>query len=810
MFVQRQALAADLVERIHRSAVSDAKHHALLVGPRGIGKTHLVSLVYHRIQALPRIQDSLLTAWLHEEEWGIDSFLDLLLRILRALYEEYRDGTLAEHVEALYAIESPHEAQVQAALLLRDYAAGRTLLVIVENLDEVFKGLGDAGQKQFRAYMQEYPFITLLATSQSLFSGVSDRGLPFFGFFRPHHLKAFSLDDAVELLANIAEHEDKEDLAAFIRTPDGRARIRAVHHLAGGNPRVYVILSQFLTRESLDALVEPFMQMLDDLTPYYQARMSWLSAQQRKIVEVLIDNRAPLAVKQIASRCFITPATTSSQLKLLRESGYVESRKVGRESYYELREPLMRFSLEVKKHRADPIRLFIDFLRIWYTRSELQTQLDLLRPDAALERTYILYVLTETSEDSEDPRVAACLRDYEAHFQYMELNDALQVTDELIEIRGASIDWLLKANCLIQMHRFGDALAVSVEYLEAFPKDPALSASQVIALAALDRTEDARGKVDVMIDENPEDPGVWFVAGMFHRVDDNTNGALHAFQKTCDLLPSHSFALAYLALTQSDSGLYEDSLVSLDRYDRSYSPDTDDTTKTTALRARAFALVGTGRYAEGLDILNTPLFASSQENSILGRRAVAALMTSNLESGWDVLENIFPNETPRSLGLAVLVATVGDWADALSILRDSMSGDVSDDLPLTSELPGWSATAAALVVPLLSKAPLHEVTARVRDVFELCDEWHGLAGLSTVVLASLNQTSGVSAERREAWRDAWIDAAAGYDAFAPTLRMLDIAITYQRSNDPRALLELPVEERAILEQVLELSTLSET
>ncbi len=34
-----------LLELATDSARSDAKHHALLVGPRGIGKTHLISLL---------------------------------------------------------------------------------------------------------------------------------------------------------------------------------------------------------------------------------------------------------------------------------------------------------------------------------------------------------------------------------------------------------------------------------------------------------------------------------------------------------------------------------------------------------------------------------------------------------------------------------------------------------------------------------------------------------------------------------------------------------------------------------------------
>jgi hypothetical protein len=40
IFVQREDIAQDLVDRIILSTTTPAKHHALLIGARGIGKTH--------------------------------------------------------------------------------------------------------------------------------------------------------------------------------------------------------------------------------------------------------------------------------------------------------------------------------------------------------------------------------------------------------------------------------------------------------------------------------------------------------------------------------------------------------------------------------------------------------------------------------------------------------------------------------------------------------------------------------------------------------------------------------------------------
>ena len=167
---------------------------------------------------------------------------------------------------------------------------------MVENLDEVFRGLAEEGQQHWRSYLQENPFTTILATSQSLFAGVSLRTSPFYGFFAIEHLQEFTLEDAIALLTRIAHYRGDADLAALLQTPTGRDRVQAVQHLAGNNPRVYVILSQFINYTSLDELVEPVLRTLDDLTPFYQSRMLLLSPQQRKIVDLLCEDRHPVPV----------------------------------------------------------------------------------------------------------------------------------------------------------------------------------------------------------------------------------------------------------------------------------------------------------------------------------------------------------------------------------------------------------------------------------------------------------------------------------------------------------------------------------
>ena len=399
IFVQRHKLVAHLIELVHESCLTKNKHFRLLIGMRGIGKTHTVSLIYYRLKAEASLQDKLLIAWLKEEEWGVSSWLDLLLVIFQALAREYPaeyKTLLQNKVESLYQL-SPDDAGYQAETILKEFVGDQTLLLLAENLDEIFKGLGDIGQKQFRAYLQNNNLITIIATSQSLFSGVIQKESPFYGFFAPIYLDKLTISEATDLLSKIAQFQKDTELETFIQSSTGKERIQAIHHLAGGNHRVYIIFSQFLTRNSLEELVQPVMKTLDKLTPYYQARMQWLSPQQRKIMELLSDIAHALPVKEIAQKCFITHQTASSQLKDLRSKGYVTAESLGRASYYELQEPLMRICLEVKKQRGEPVKLFIDFLRTWYTEKELQERLKIL-PQDCLERVYVNHALAAKAD----------------------------------------------------------------------------------------------------------------------------------------------------------------------------------------------------------------------------------------------------------------------------------------------------------------------------------------------------------------------------------------------------------------------------
>ncbi len=370
IFVQRHQLLRKTVRWCEESMLTGDKHHVLFIGPRGCGKTHLVSMIHDRVSKNPKLTDKMRIAWLGEDT-VFTGLIDLVLEIADELVKAYPDEFAFDYRTNARSL-SPNDAAEQILGEIVNRLGDRSILLIMENLDRAMRGLGDLGQKKWRAFLQEQGRVATVATSQQLFEDVSSRDAAFYGFFEIIHLEPLSVEDARELMEKVARENDKLDLVQFLTTAEGRYRVRALRHLAGGNHRMYVMLSEFLSKESLDGLVECFEELADELTPYFQERVGSLSPQQGRIVQTLCGAEGAMTVKEVAEETFIAERNVSKQLGELKQKGYVRSEKRGKESYYDMAEPLMRLCLEVKKQRGEPLKLVAAFLRVWYSDSSFE------------------------------------------------------------------------------------------------------------------------------------------------------------------------------------------------------------------------------------------------------------------------------------------------------------------------------------------------------------------------------------------------------------------------------------------------------
>jgi len=433
-----------------------------VIGPRGIGKTHLVSLVYKRLTTITGFRNNNRVAFLREDEWGVTSYVDLILRIAESFFADAGELDFKTILRTKIG-SATTPCKEHAEELVFEALGGRSGLLIIENLGRIFDSLQEEGQQKLRSLLQNCGNISILATTPSLFSAVSRQTSPFYGFFQLTYLKPLSVDDAVLFIQKLCAIAGEDRTVGFITTPVGRARIRAVQHIAGGNHRIFVLFYDFLRQTDSESILEPLLKTIDSLTPYYQEQMARLSPQQQKIVGFLCQQRVPVTVKTIAAACFITQQTAASQLKQIRDFKYVRVSRTGRESYYELAEPLLRICVEAKTYREGPLKVLVEFLRFWFSPEELQEHLS-SASHADSDKRYFSAALREyestDGHDHLDPAIAdLCVSLDNPYSSFAQVqSNAL----ELAELAKRAGDWSHYCRGMIRIQRTKEA----IHYLE--------------------------------------------------------------------------------------------------------------------------------------------------------------------------------------------------------------------------------------------------------------------------------------------------------------------------------------------------------
>jgi tetratricopeptide (TPR) repeat protein/DNA-binding transcriptional ArsR family regulator len=806
MFVQREPLLQSIVQDLAAS-VDGVKKFLMLVGARGMGKTHFVSLVYHRLKQQPELKGKLLIAWLREEEYGVNSWLYLIVEILRSLGLE---GVKTEEQIARLANLPIGDAEYLADRILKEVIGDRTLLIITENIDKLLFGLGEKEQWKFRAFLQETNCCSILATTPKISQDTGRKEKPFFGFFTPIHLPIFTHVDAVAMLINIANLSGNSRLVKFLQTAEGQSRVRALHHLAGGNPRVYALFAQLITEETLEALLPAVLEMLDKLTPYYQSRVESLgqSDDQQKIVMYLTRETRAVTVKEITAQCFISSdRTTSNALKKLKDKGYVTSTQRGREVFYEISEVLMRLCLEMKNARSGDLKLCVDFLRIWYRPKERQELLDKLELDGKLEHAE--YFRKSLTDSGLDPILLACQRDLRNSVDDGDADSALNVWRELVAVNHISE---ADDQRIIEMID-GGQLTEAIEAIEALITSEELYLKGLL-LYASKKWQESIEVFDIVVDIQPNKYKAWFQRGQSLYFLGKYTEEIESYDRGLKINPNHYETWNDRGVALDDLGKHQEAMYSYDHaiqinpdqaniwsnrgnslnklgkyeeaitnYDRALQINSDH---ADAWNNRGASLDSLGRYEEAIINYDRALQINSDHASArwsLNRSLNKLVAKCHHKALADFSQNNY-SEALQS------------WAKAFGIIQQKQLGNASDLIMKFFE------------EELLTKFQQPTIRNIVPEIIIIYAKTEVLPELAVALIGNLKviQDPKISDYTAIEWLKMWQELGQPYPELALALKMLEVGIQYkQNPKDDRIFLSLPQEMRPLLREVLGLT-----
>ena len=372
--IGRRHLVDDLLEKLKRRGDKKSGQNHLFIGPRGIGKTHLLSLLAQGVAADEHLNNSYTIIRFPEESNRVLSFADLLLGIIDILAEVEDDQQWRELHEKLETEDDDTLIidHVLPRLKLWHQQNNKVLLILMENMDVVFTQQIKKKQDihRIRSLLMDNCHIVLVGTAPTFFPALNDVRHPLYDFFDIQVVEELDQEQTLSLIKTHLEWDKRDDLLQ--QFDQIKPRILAMHDLTGGNPRLIMMLYELIIQDNLAEVKTQFHQMLDRVTPFYQARIKDLPPQERALLETIALMRTQKRTPVNIARQFRKPRhQTSVLLKRMTESGYLSvstNPEDKRSRLYRIKEGFFDIWLAMNESRAQRKYLpyLVDFFTLWY------------------------------------------------------------------------------------------------------------------------------------------------------------------------------------------------------------------------------------------------------------------------------------------------------------------------------------------------------------------------------------------------------------------------------------------------------------
>ena len=685
LFVSREKLLENLEREIEDASKNKTPRFYLMVGPRGIGKSHFLTLLYYEIE---KKVTSLIPIKLAEEEYSIYRASDFFLRILEENSVDVSDVlSLDNENEILYA-----SLEKLKQISKHD---GKNFIIFIENLHELFKQLDKEELHKLRSTFQKYDIFSVVATAPLIFPFISEHEEPFYNFFRIQHLKEFSIDEIKELMRKIAKTENNmEFLDNFEQYEE---KIHGIIHLTGGSPRLAFIFYEMITRGEIKDIEKSIFKIIDEHTPFYQEVFQLLTAQQRRIFDILISFGEPVTPKQISEKARMNLPTVNTQLRRLETNGYVISRPMGRHTKYEVRERLFRLWREMRQpFGRKRVSILLDFLQLWYTPDErknlFKTTFEFFEAGDRSVMKYLCYYaeiqphefkaeallklmpkLLEMGENEDARYEISKLKEHASKYNNVELEDeisylelqlllsenkdeeAIEAIDKFLEVNPSNnIALTIKGVALVNIEKYKEALEAFNKALDLSSGDKFTLSRKGNVLAKLGKYEEA---IEVLNKSLEIDPNNCFTLtskgdalvniGKYER-------ALEVFDKSLEINPVNYYALVNKGVLLVHLGKFKKALETSNKSLEIYPKD------NFTLASKGFALVILKKYEEALEVLNKALEIDPNYELTLINKAFALYNLKRYTEGLEVarkMVDIATDEHFKIYGSLIVIET---------------------------------------------------------------------------------------------------------------------------------------------------------
>jgi tetratricopeptide (TPR) repeat protein len=375
--VGRRHMLEDLLESLHKNAGRGAMHHALFIGLRGMGKTHLLSLIEDAISSDPELAKHYLVVRFPEESLRTLSFADLLLGIVEILAAILPDEPQWQTLHQKLREEENNATIVDtlvSAIRKANQQHKRTLVLMLENMGEVFtKQIKDkrdiAALRKF--LMDSRNGCLFIGTATKNFDALTSVDEPFYDFFDVQHLDHLTEEQATELVRRSLEWDKRSDLLEDwdLLHP----RLLALYRMTGGSPRLTVMLAELIAKDSIIEVKQQFRILMDRVTPFFQDRLKAISGSQEcAVLETMAAMRdQEKTPASIAKRMRMKPTQVSTLLgrladqRLVRSSPHPKDKRV---RIYSISEGLfdLWLSMNISRGARERLPFLLDFFASFY------------------------------------------------------------------------------------------------------------------------------------------------------------------------------------------------------------------------------------------------------------------------------------------------------------------------------------------------------------------------------------------------------------------------------------------------------------